>query len=48
MQNDKGDVYAAYTDFAWIAQRHRITNREAQLKMATMVVTSILSTVAAK
>jgi uncharacterized protein (DUF302 family) len=28
MQDDNGDVYAAYTDFAWIAQRHRITDRD--------------------
>ena len=48
MQDEKGDVYAAYTDFAWIAQRHRITDRDAQFKMATMVVSSILSTVSAR
>ena len=48
MQDEKGDVYAAYTDFAWIAQRHRITDRDAQFKMATMVVSSILSAVSAK
>ena len=48
MQDDKGDVYAAYTDFAWIAQRHGITDREAQFKMASSVVSSILSTVTAK
>ena len=48
MQDDNGDVYAAYTDFAWIAQRHRITDRDAQFKMATMVVSSILSVVSAK
>ena len=48
MQDENGDVYAAYTDFAWIAQRHRITDRDAQFKMATMVVSSILSTVSAR
>ena len=48
MQDEKGNVYAAYTDFAWIAQRHRITDREPQFKMATMVVSSILSTVSAR
>jgi len=48
MQDENGDIYAAYTDFAWIAQRHRITDRDAQFKMATMVVSSILSTVSAR
>ena len=48
MQDEKGDVYAAYTDFAWIAQRHGITDRGAQFKMASSVVSSILSTVSAK
>ena len=48
MQDENGDVYAAYTDFAWIARRHRITDRDAQFKMATMVVSSILSTVSAR
>jgi uncharacterized protein (DUF302 family) len=48
MQDEKGDVYAAYTDFAWIAQRHRIADRDAQFKMATTVVSSILSTVTTK
>jgi uncharacterized protein (DUF302 family) len=27
-QDAKGDVWVAYTDFAWIARRHGITNRE--------------------
>ena len=44
-ENDKGEVWTAYTDFAWIAQRHGIKNRDAQFKMASSVVTSILSTV---
>jgi uncharacterized protein (DUF302 family) len=48
MQDENGDVYAAYTDFAWIAKRHGITNRDAQFKMASTVIASILSTVAAK
>jgi uncharacterized protein (DUF302 family) len=48
MQDEKGDVYVAYTDFAWIARRHQITDRDAQFKMATMVVSSILLTVSAK
>jgi len=46
-QDANGTVWAAYTDFAWIAQRHRITDRAAQFKMATEVVRSITSTVQA-
>jgi uncharacterized protein (DUF302 family) len=48
MQDEKGDVYAAYTDFAWIAQRHGIPDRAAQFEMASSVVSSILLTVSAK
>ena len=47
-QDDKGDVWAVYTDFQWIAARHGIKNREAQFKMATSVVESITSTLKAK
>ena len=46
-EDDHGDVWAVYTDFAWIAQRHGITDRDAQFKMASGVVASITSTVAA-
>ena len=48
MQDGNGDVYAAYTDFAWIAKRHGIRDRDAQFKMASTVVASILSTISAK
>ncbi len=44
-QDEGGTVWAAYTDFAWIAQRHRIADRDAQFKMATEVVRSITSTI---
>jgi uncharacterized protein (DUF302 family) len=44
-ENDKGEVWTAYTDFAWIAQRHGIKDRDAQFRMASSVVTSILSSV---
>jgi uncharacterized protein (DUF302 family) len=47
-QDDNGDVWAVWTDFAWIARRHDINNRDAQFKMATMVVDSITSTIASK
>jgi len=43
-QDDGGQVWAVWTDFAWIAQRHGITNRDAQFNMATQVVRSITST----
>ena len=42
-QNAKGEVWMSYTDFAWIARRHKITNREKEFAMATAVVTSITS-----
>lgn len=47
-QDDKGDVWAVYTDFQWIADRHGIRNREAQFRMATSVVESITSTLKTK
>ena len=33
-----GGVYAAYTDFDWIAKRHGIDNRDKEFKMATEVI----------
>ena len=47
-QDDKGDVWAVWTDFAWIARRHNIRDRDAQFSMATMVVKSITSTITGK
>jgi uncharacterized protein (DUF302 family) len=44
-QDAKGDVWVAYTDFAWIARRHGITDREKEFKMASEVIGSIASTV---
>ena len=46
-QDKDGIVWAAYTDFAWIAHRHGIADRDAQFKMASMVVDSITSSVKA-
>ncbi len=43
-----GHVWAVYTDFTWIAQRHGITDRDPQFKMASEVIGSITSSVAAK
>lgn len=45
-QDDQGRVWAIYTDFAWIARRHHITDRDAQFKMASEVIGSITSSVA--
>ena len=47
-EDDSGQVWAVYTDFNWVAHRHGITTRDAQFKMATSVVNSILSTIEAK
>lgn len=47
-QDDNGDVWAAWTDFEWIARRHNIRDREAQFKMATKVVQSITSSITTK
>jgi uncharacterized protein (DUF302 family) len=47
-QDDNGDVWAVWTDFAWIAKRHRIKDRVEQFAMATKVVESITSTIVAK
>ena len=44
-QDENGQVWTAYTDFAWIAHRHAISDREAQFKMASMVVQSITAAV---
>jgi uncharacterized protein (DUF302 family) len=47
-ENDKGEVWTAYTDFDWIARRHGIKNRNDQFKMASSVIASITSSVKAK
>lgn len=46
-QDDAGRVWAVYTDFGWIARRHRITDRDAQFKMASEVIASITASIAA-
>jgi uncharacterized protein (DUF302 family) len=47
-ENDKGEVWTAYTDFDWIARRHGIKDRKDQFKMASSVIASITSSVKAK
>jgi uncharacterized protein (DUF302 family) len=46
-EDESGTVWAAYSDFAWIAKRHGITTRDAQFRMASSVVDSITSTIRA-
>jgi uncharacterized protein (DUF302 family) len=43
-----GAVWAVYTDFGWIKERHRIADRDAQFKMAADVIASITASVATK
>jgi uncharacterized protein (DUF302 family) len=47
-EDDAGVVWAVYTDFAWIARRHGITNRAEQFAKAASVVDSITSSVRAR
>ena len=47
-EDEQGRVWATYTDFAWIARRHGIKNRDAQFKMASEVIKSITSSVTSK
>jgi uncharacterized protein (DUF302 family) len=44
-QAPDGEVYAAYTDFDWIAHRHGIENRDKEFAMATEVIRSVTSTI---
>ncbi len=46
-RDEKGTVWTAYTDFAWIAKRHGVQSRDAQFHMASEVAASIVSGVAA-
>jgi uncharacterized protein (DUF302 family) len=47
IEDSAGAVSTVYTDFAWIAERHGIVNRDEQFKMASMVIASITSSVKA-
>ncbi len=47
-QDESGTVWASWTDFAWIAKRHGITDRKMQFDTASGVVQSITSTVMTK
>jgi uncharacterized protein (DUF302 family) len=49
LQDERGDVWAAYTDFAHIAQRHQIQGADLEAFMkASMVIASITSSVQAR
>ncbi len=48
LEDEKGEVWALYTDFTWIAHRHGIKDRDAAFNMATNVISSITSSVKAK
>ncbi|MCI0598784.1 MAG: DUF302 domain-containing protein [Beijerinckiaceae bacterium] len=47
-EDAKGQVWAVYSDFGWIARRHKIKDRDAAFKMASEVIASITSSVAPK
>jgi uncharacterized protein (DUF302 family) len=48
-QDEKGDVWAVYTDFIWIAHRHGIKEADqGPFKTASGVIASITSSVTAK
>lgn len=47
-QDAGGKVWVAYTDFAWIADRYEIRDRQAQIKMASEVAGSIAGSVAGR
>jgi len=48
-QDEKGDVWAVYTDFRWIARRHGIGDTErAPFETASSVIASITSVVKAQ
>ena len=48
LQEADGSVWVAWTDFAWIARRHHIADRQQQFAMATSVVESITATIRSK
>ncbi|WP_164155517.1 DUF302 domain-containing protein [Sandarakinorhabdus rubra] len=48
LEDAQGDVWLAWTDFNHIARRYRITNRDAQFKMASEVAASIAAAAATR
>lgn len=47
-QDANGDVWAVYTDFDWIARRHRITDRQKEFATAAQVIAAITASVRGK
>jgi uncharacterized protein (DUF302 family) len=47
-EDAKGEVWLAYTDFAFIARRHHIKDRDEAFGKASMVIASIASSVAGR
>jgi uncharacterized protein (DUF302 family) len=47
-EDARGQVWASYSDFHWIARRHGISTRDKAFDMAAQVIASIASSVAAK
>jgi len=47
-ENAEGVVSVVYSDFDWIARRYKITDRGAQFHMASTVIGSITSSIAAR
>lgn len=47
-EDENRDVWMLYTDFAWIAERHGIKDRDAAFNMATQVIASIVSSAKVK
>jgi uncharacterized protein (DUF302 family) len=45
-QDETGTVWAVYTDFAWIARRYGITDRDDQFRTASSVIASVTSSTA--
>jgi uncharacterized protein (DUF302 family) len=48
LQDERGEVWMAYTDFEWIARRHDIRDRGQQFRTATSVIESITSSARAR
>jgi hypothetical protein len=47
-QDEKGDVWAVYTDFGWIARRHGVEGAAAEpFRTASGVIASITSAIRA-
>jgi uncharacterized protein (DUF302 family) len=47
-QDERGDVWAVYSDFQWIAARHGIRDRDKEFATASGVISSITESVSRK